>query len=74
MAGPIFLALGIPCEITRETMATLPIRRYEGEGVSVENHRMLVLWPAPVKAKPGYPIKALGDDGGAGKRARDPAS
>ena len=31
-----------PREISRETMAALPIRRYEGEVVLVENHRALV--------------------------------
>src|SRR6185295_10865440 len=33
---------GFPREISRETMAALPIRRYEGEVVLVENHRALV--------------------------------
>ena len=36
------LPSGFPRDITRETMATLPIRRYEGEVVLVDNHRALV--------------------------------
>ena len=36
------LPAGFPREITREAMATLPIRRYEGEVVLVDNHRALV--------------------------------
>ena len=33
---------GIPREISREAMAALPIRRYEGEVVLVDEHRALV--------------------------------
>jgi ribonuclease D len=40
-AAPI-LPPGIPRDISREAMATLPIRRFEGEVVLVENHRELV--------------------------------
>jgi len=36
------LPSAFPREISRETMAALPIRRYEGEVVLVENHRALV--------------------------------
>jgi len=36
------LPAGFPREISREAMAALPIRRYEGEVVLVENHRALV--------------------------------
>jgi hypothetical protein len=41
-AAPI-LPLAFPREISRETMAALPIRRYEGDVVLVENHRALML-------------------------------
>ena len=40
-AAPL-LPPGIARDISREAMATLPIRRFEGEVVLVENHRELV--------------------------------
>ena len=43
MAGPVPLPPGISREVSREAVAALPIRRYEGEVVLVENHWALVL-------------------------------
>jgi hypothetical protein len=40
---PSILLSHLPREISREALAVLPILRYEGDVVLVENHRALVL-------------------------------